>query len=790
MKLEAIASQPSADLNEDTTRLRLIDTLLFDCLGYPRAAVTTEEYLHPGYADYIIRAPNPHFVLEAKREGSTFELPAGLAGRPTVSLRSLMEDPVARDAIEQVLKYARGSGIPIAGISNGRQLAVFLGSRSDGKLAEDGDAVVFVSFDDMLDRFLQMWDLISFSATGQRSLLQVLMMGSPAPAPPQKMSATIRNYPGYRRRSERETDLKILSAVFIQDIEGAAEVSDEFLRDCFIETGALAQYAFVSKEILRSRYSGLPDVLGVETQPVRSNKGLNPSLSQDLTSTAISLKPLVLLGDVGVGKTMFVRHLIRIEAADELAQSLVFYVDFGQQPALQSDLRGHVVRSITEQLDSSYGIDTREDGFVRATYNKEINAFAKGIYGRLKGSDPDRYSLLEIEELGRRIADEGDHLERSLKHLSGSHRRRSVIVFDNVDQRSSDFQDDVFLLAQALTSSLGSTLFVSLRPTTFYDSKLRGSLAAYQPRVFLVAPTRIDHVVAKRLAFARKVLLDRSPSDSPLSMSADDLLAYLNVLEKGFTKNESLIALLENLSGGNTRLALEYLSTFIGSGYVDTNRILDVAKRGDVYTIPIHEFLRSILYGENDLFDPNSSRIVNVFDISTGDSLEHFLLPLLLAETKRRGSNASGDGYVDASILYERAQVWGFSALQVQWHLDRATSKGLIEAQPGATESGPFRITTVGAYMTDEMVTEFSYVDAVVVDTPVLDPTVRSALTDVRPIADRLERARVFRSYLDECWDQFGSKDSMPFEWPVQSARLGTNIEVATERAERAQERY
>jgi hypothetical protein len=81
------------------------------------------------------------------------------------------------------------------------------------------------------------------------------------------------------------------------------------------------------------------------------------------------------------------------------------------------------------------------------------------------------------------------------------------------------------------------------------------------------------------------------------------------------------------VSGGNTRLALEYLSSSIGSGYVDTARILDVSATGRVYTIPVHDFMRSIIFGETDLFDPRVSRIVNVFDISVGDEREHFLLP-------------------------------------------------------------------------------------------------------------------------------------------------------------------
>lgn len=105
----------------------------------------------------------------------------------------------------------------------------------------------------MVDRFRALWDMLSREALVQRKLVQVLMAGSPNEQPPPKMSATLLNYPGFRRRSARETDLKILSTVFIQDIEGDAQVSDDFLRECYYESGTLSQYSLVSKEILKQR---------------------------------------------------------------------------------------------------------------------------------------------------------------------------------------------------------------------------------------------------------------------------------------------------------------------------------------------------------------------------------------------------------------------------------------------------------------------------------------------------------------------------------------------------------
>ena len=790
LRLGALAAQYStSSRNEDTTRIQLIDALLFECLGHPRRSVTTEVHAHPGFADYIISTPGRLMVIEAKKEAVTFELPTGLTDSPVVALATLRSDPAAAAAIDQVSAYAQSLGIPFAAIANGPQLAVFLGSRADGVAVADGQALVFRSFDDMLARFRTFWDYLGHDGLAQRRITQVLNMSATHPQPPPKLAESITSYPGFRPRSARETDLKILSAIFIQDIEGNASITDEFLEECYYNSGTLSQYALISKEILRARYGSLEENLGIEAEPVRNKRGVNPTFKHDLITAAVSSKPIVLLGDVGVGKTMFIRHLFRIEAVKELGNALVLYVDFGREPALQDDLEQHVTNAVVTQLRDSYDVDIFEDKFVRAAYNGELNRFGRGIYGRLAESNPPEFEKRQIDELARLTGDVASHVERSLKHLDSTGKRKSILVLDNIDQRSKEFQDRVFVIAQALSSSLDSTVFVSLRPSTFYESKLRGSLAAYQPRAFHVSPPKVSEVVARRLAFAKKKLSTQDFTSNGLSIGVDDLQAYLDALTVGFTKNEELIALLENLSGGNVRVALEYLATFIGSGYVDTARVLKVAEEGDIYTIPPHEFIRSIIFGENNLYDPSTSRIVNVFDIYVSDEREHFLLLLLLAFVQAEGDAAGGSGYVNAENAYQQGQIWGFLPEQIRFHLDRAVDRALLTTDAGNEDAGPYRITSVGAYMYKKMVSLFSYVDAMSVDTPILDPTARSRILDVWSIDDRLKRAEELKLYLDEIWAQFPTPESLRFDWNVQGGQLQTDIDRARLKAERARAR-
>src|SRR5271154_7056381 len=71
------ALNSDGDLNEATTRLRIIDVILFDVLRWDRLEVEAEKYARDvGYLDYVFgKASNHSMVIEAKKEQINFVLP-------------------------------------------------------------------------------------------------------------------------------------------------------------------------------------------------------------------------------------------------------------------------------------------------------------------------------------------------------------------------------------------------------------------------------------------------------------------------------------------------------------------------------------------------------------------------------------------------------------------------------------------------------------------------------------------------------------------------------------------
>ncbi|MDR7172699.1 hypothetical protein J2W56_006465 [Nocardia kruczakiae] len=782
-----IAERINFDENEATTRLRLIDVVLNEVLNWPSDQINCEEHVDGDYLDYVLGLPERRIVVEAKRSSKIFEVPAGvLSGKVDVStVRNHSQQN--REAIDQVLRYCQSAGIGIALLSNGHQFLGFLGSRSDGKKPIDGKAMLYASLDDVLSNLGEFWDYFSKEGAARGNLTIALTSARSAPPPPLPLSSRIVGYPGYRIGSEMETDLKILGDLFIQDVVREESITDEFLTECYCSSGALSQYAVVSKEILKTRYSILSE--HVRTESVTNKRGTNPKLKDDMIASAMTKRPIILLGDVGVGKSIFLKHLFRIDVKDLLEKTIVFYIDFLQHSGLIDDVPERIVRVITETLLDGHDVDINERQFVRSVYNREINRFRNGIYGSLEQDDPAEYRRHELEMLHKHVANEYEHVKRSLGFLQSSQGYTFVIALDNVDQHQSTFQEQIFVAGQSLAETWPTTVFMSLRPDTFHESRRSGALAAYQPRVFTVSPPRSDQVVIKRLEFARKELVEfgRLPGfPEGLTLDSGSLLVYIDVLIDAFENNIQLIELVDNLSSGNTRRALNFVSTFVGSGYVQTSRILDAHRSGRSYIIPIHEFVRAILYGDHKYYDPQTSPVPNMFSLSSNDPREHFLLPILLAVIQSGGERQSG-GFTDLSSLYDQLQRLGYTPNQIAFHMDRAVRADLAETVDHGDSGSLARVTAAGGYLHKVLVSNFPYIDAVVVDTPIVDPAMRSEIRDVQDIADRIVRAEYFMNYLGSCWPF--DDEPLAFSWTAVRQEWSRSLEEVKRSVIRAAER-
>ena len=759
--------------NEAQTRHHLINKIISDVFAWPEGSIEVEGYEQKTFTDYELGKPR-QVIIEAKREGRVFEIPAGISVKNIIDIPSLLSSNAdLSDAIRQVQSYCSSRGTPIAIATNGHQYVSFIASNQNGKSPLDGKALVFDSLTGMLDNFTLAWNMLSFYGVKEQRLIKYL--SSDVSGIPNKLSSYLSLYPKVRYPSELQTSLRQISELIIQDALESSDIEEIFYQRCYCESGALSKYALLSKEMLQARYAALfsesetsPKTTSVK--PEKNEQSLDPSIFAE----ALSKRPIVLIGDVGVGKTSFVKNLIYSSAYKEFKDAIYLYIDLGSKATLAENLQKFIISEMEEQLLEKYHTDISEIRFVRGVYSKELQRFSSGIWGGLRESNREKYEEKQLEMLSSKIEKKDEHLKNSICHISKQSKKQVIICIDNADQRDFETQQNAFVISQELAKNWSSVVFISVRPQTFFKSKSSGALTAYPHKVFTISPPRIDLVLEKRLQFALEMSEGKIPLENAefVRINISNLSLFIKVLLESLRRNKSLGEFIENITGGNVRQALSFITGFIGSPNVEAEKIISTYEKEGRYAIPVHEFSKQALLGEFSHFDPNTSLAMNIFDISIADESEHFLVPIILALLSDKNDIQDRDGFCDTKKIISEMQTLGFIPSQTENALRRSTNKKLIETSQRFTfdedETGlignmpdKFRVTSIGQYHLKRWISDFAYLDAMLFDTPIFNSEIinnmRSSCESFN-IEDRFKRTTSFKEYLSNAWVRLVNK--------------------------------
>lgn len=779
-KLISQITETRPDWNEADTRFQFIDPFIVECLGWQKKDINLEKRLGNTYTDYELGTPRA-LILEAKREGVFFDLPANPSQRPIGKLKSLMalDDKIA-SAIEQVQNYCSKRGTPIAIVCNGHQLIAFLASRQDGTPPLEGNCLIINGHDHFIKAFPLIWQNLSPAGIIERRIVRLLTSGD-VTGIPKKLSSYLLNYPAYRYKSEIQASLRTVAELLIEDVVKTPEVEFQFYKECYCESGALARDSLISRQILAARYASL--FLSTEKSPkltsVKPQKD-EFSLTPEIMAEALSLRPIVLIGDVGVGKTSFLKHLMYISAFDEFRRAIYVYIDLGSQAALEQNLREFVLAEIERQLLDRYEINVNASSFVGGVYNKEIELFRKSIYEGLYETNKEEYDRKLIEFLEDKTQNKSEYLRNAIHHIVNGRKKQVVLTIDNADQRNIDIQQEAFIIAQNFAQQWKAAVFIAVRPQTFHHSKRAGTFAAYPQKVFTIAPPRPDLVIEKRLKFALEMAEGRLPVErlKGVKINFFSLSLFLKALLYSLSNNNELIELISNISGGNIRQIIDLVTKFIGSSNVDAKKIITIMERTNEYIVPVHEFSKAAILGDYSHYHSDSSIAMNMFDVRYPDEREHFLVPMIIGYLNYDDHHRNREGFVSSGKIIEEMQHWGFTPQQIEPALRGMTNKRLIETTERITFDeditgligdmpAAFRITTVGAYHLRKWATIFAYLDAMVFDTPIFDSDLMENLTrnpESFDISDRAHRSTIFRSYLNKVWHNSGLAPPY-FDW-------------------------
>lgn len=777
--------------NEDTTRLRAIDSLLVDVLGWPRDRIESEKYCREvGFADYFLSSANSFaMVVEAKRDGEYFLIPSRTFDNAAIGFGLLAtESKSATNALHQAIGYASNLGARYVAITNGHQWLLAL-TYVEGQGMNERSVLVFESLDAIQNRFAAFYDAFSPLAV-EKNLPSEKLLEQRRRHAPHKLSALVTGYPRRASRNIIANELSYVIKNVLTEVNHT-ETSAAFLRECYVLPSTTSESLAFAKELLEAFRSSNDEI---HTDPTPSTRAV------DLIRGGRAERPILVLGGVGHGKTTFLRYLREVSAREALVNYIQIDVDFLDTPERASEVAEHIYKETERQLLEYHRIDITEDRQVRGFLNSELARFANSPRGKLYDHTSSEYRIAELEFIESQTALKQQYLARVMHHLRMGQHKFVTVFLDNLDRRDEQIQEEAFLRASAIARDWKCLVFVCLRPDTFSRSKKTGVLDSLAPQTITVSAPDVSILLKKRFEFASKVAKGEQFAAATLTgkgiretaLILPTVATFLECCRASFWENKNLVAMFNAVANGNVRDLLRYVSEFLTSEHLDTRKILDRIKDG--YKIPEHEALRALLFGDNWDYSPERSRFTNLLDIEFADPREHFVKPLVLQFCQAVPPASQGMGFVPMTDISQYLANLGFLARATSSAIDTLIEKDCLEGSIDIQGSGSFsspstrpsfvRITGLGRYHLNHLLARFQYLDAIIIDTPIVEDSVRKHTIDTTEITARIQRVERFAEYLRKSSYLIQDAAAQNF-WGEVDARIRADIIEVRNRAER-----
>ncbi|TMQ12874.1 MAG: hypothetical protein E6J90_29840, partial [Deltaproteobacteria bacterium] len=617
----------SGAINEAETRLKVIDRILFDGLGWELMDASVERPVErPAssdktlYLDYLLEhRGTPYLVVEAKRKGKSFGIPKEV-DRRKYSLKTLFAhcgSPL-REVIQQAQDYAVHEGIPYAAVSNGFQWVIFRPFIAFQNWT-NGTAIVFRGYDDIrsnLDKFHSTLSPGTFASGDIDSVLELPRLPTP------RFAKSYNDQRGHDQGIPDNTFAKPFSTIFPLFFDSLTGKSDEqALRECYVSLPAKQNHA---KEFASLLQRSLPLYLPPETQLAVEDTKPSPALTGLITEDKPSV--IILAGNVGAGKSTFVHHLLRVFLPDKASTywHIEDFIDDYQTLASEIDARAiesRVYESLLDWIETTWPeISPFEYDNLKKMFGKEVQRLAHGPRKKEFANTAGAFVTAEANLLAELSADRGKLAIALLRHVKGVRGKPLCIAFDNVDRGSEAFQQFIYMFAHRLSREATCNVLVTMRYTVYEAARQHGVLDTRNDTVFHVVAPNLQSIFSRRIKYARRFLENKKVGGLSGSEASQvsDYLDVINALLLG--ERDEVRHCLESLSAGNVRQAFQFFKRFAMSGHTNVDQLIRVYNKAretdQVAPFYFSDFFKPFALGSNHRYHRTRSPLVNVFSVA------------------------------------------------------------------------------------------------------------------------------------------------------------------------------
>lgn len=713
--------------NEAETRFKLIDRIMCEVLLWPRSIIKEERYYESGRLDYQIEYPNgdPLLIVEAKSVEFDFALPVnGAHLSHHIKISALNTDSIVYKAMQQARGYANDCGAIFCCVTNGKQWYFFKTTLARKKWTEQ--RAFYISTPSyFIENYIDAIKLFSYDQmVKNNSLFDACGVDVQTNRPTIIPSENIQ----YVKQPVEQNELARFTKVICSDIFGEiSEANSELMEHCYVSEDNIGrQFDSARKEINDSL---APFFLHYKIEDI-SNKSSTGKFEKNITEIVKARlgKTIVIFGGRGAGKTTFLRKILTHQAPQGIKHfSQRAIVTLTDATETKEDIQRYIYEELIVKLDKNQLLSTSRDELLNKLFKEEYEKAKRFELSGLKVGSSEY-----IEALNRVYSTLISNKRLTVINLVkywAQQCKGVIIVIDNTDQFGSENQDFCFSIANEIAKESGCLSIITMREERFYNSKIRGYLDAYgissyhlkSPFPNDVFKRRLDYFVDKLLPLAStKELYELSES------KANELSVFLNIIRSEFSGRYSALSeFITSCSHGDVRLALDFFKDFLVSGYLNVREMLDAGR----WNLNSHQVVKPMMVPQNYFYSERLSRVINIYRVRDSYNGSHFTGIRIL----KKLSNAI-DAYHPIAIISEQFVGQLQMAKDFELNIDELLKRGMIESDNRLDYYTPdiqkVKITPFGVYVLSYLSRDFTYIDLIVVDTPIFDNSISSSISN------------------------------------------------------------
>lgn len=607
-------------ITESDVRLKIIDPMFVDILGWPHAEMLTEHASLDGFIDYSCHVNGrARLIIEAKRDGRQF----GLSNRSSKKGYKLngpaLSSPAAREGIKQAIRYCGAKNAELACVTNGNEWIIFRGTRlGDGLDTTEGMGFTFSGLEQVEESFGFFYDLLSYEsaerfnyrplfqeAEGRRIRSATFKKSLVAPGSAKLMGG-----------SSLGADIDRVMRSFFDRLTGDQDPG--MLIECFVETNesraADVQLARVSEDVLHK-------IQSLDTSDAAA-------LTQVIERATESRRHefVVIVGSKGAGKSTFISRFFESVLRPELAKLCIpVRVNLADSPGDSSTVTGWLDQQLLKEAETALFGDTPPSfEAIEGIFFDDYVRLKRGTWSRIYAASHEQFQIKFGEWAEqKRETDPHRYIKGMFRYVVKSRRNLPILIFDNADHFDIEFQERVYQYARSIYETELCLVIVPITDRTSWRLSRHGALQSFEHEALFLPTPPTEHVLRRRVEYLHeKIGLARIRPDDRyfvkrgISWRVDDLAAFSQSLQEIFLHTAEVSRQIGKLANFDIRRALRLARLFVTSPHLKVEDLLKSYLVGSALTVSRSRAVMALVRGNyRDYAHGQHEFVQNIFGL-------------------------------------------------------------------------------------------------------------------------------------------------------------------------------